>query len=102
MNETWWVKPSQLNEEQSDVVQLSLDDSYLITGPPGCGKTNLLLLRANYFVRAGHPNVLILIFNRTLQEFIATGGARYAFSGDKVMTSQRWALRFLRDYGRFF
>jgi DNA helicase IV len=99
MNETWWVKPDQLNEEQRDVIQLPKDDSFLITGPPGCGKTNLLLLRANYLVRAGHPNVLILVFNRTLQEFIAAGGAKYAFSAAKVMTSRRWAMKLLREYG---
>jgi superfamily I DNA/RNA helicase len=102
MNETWWVRPEDLKPEQREAVQLSIDDSHLITGPPGCGKTNLLLLRANYLVRAGRPNVLIIVFNRTLQEFVSSGGQQYSFAPNKVTTFQRWGMRLLHEYGVHF
>ena len=48
MNETWWVDPSQLDVDQKKVIRAGADQDLLILGPPGSGKTNLLLLRDNY------------------------------------------------------
>ncbi len=76
MNETWWVKQEQLDEGQKAVIDLPLDQSHLIVGPPGSGKTNLLLLRGSQLVRSNKPNVLILTFTRTLREFVASRGFR--------------------------
>ena len=98
MDETWWRESKQLKDEQRSVVALSPDTSHLLTGPPGSGKTNLLLLRANYLYLAGHKNILVLVLTRTLQEFIAAGGAKYKFPVDKVKTTRRWQLDFLREY----
>jgi superfamily I DNA/RNA helicase len=98
MNETWWRESKQLREEQRSVVVLPADSSHLLTGPPGSGKTNLLLLRANYLYLAGHKNILVLVLTRTLQEFIAAGGANYKFPVNKVKTTRRWQLDFLREY----
>jgi superfamily I DNA/RNA helicase len=102
MGDTWWIGEDQLDEEQKDVVGLPLDSSFLVTGPPGCGKTNLLLLRANYMVFAGYPNIAIVVFTRSLQEFIASGGTQYAFPSSKIMTSRRFAKSVLQDAGRAF
>lgn len=99
MNETWWVKQEQLDAGQQGVIDLPLNQSHLIVGPPGSGKTNLLLLRGSQMVRSKKPNVLILTFTRTLREFIATGGQHYAFSVDNVKTLNRWHYEFLREHG---
>jgi superfamily I DNA/RNA helicase len=98
MDETWWRESKQLKEEQRSVIALPPDSSHLLTGPPGSGKTNLLLLRANYLYLAGHKNILVLVLTRTLQEFISAGGAKYKFPVDKVKTTRRWQLDFLREY----
>ena len=99
MNQTWWVKHEQLDAGQRSVIDLPLKESHLIEGPPGSGKTNLLLLRGSQLVRSGKPNVLILTFTRTLREFISTGGQHYAFSTDNVKTLNRWHYDFLREHG---
>jgi superfamily I DNA/RNA helicase len=99
MNETWWVDIAELDDKQKDVIGLSLDGNYLIIGPPGSGKTNLLLLRANYLCLANRPNVLILVFTRMLKEFIASGASHYNLSPDKIQTYNSWAYKLLRDNG---
>src|SRR5260370_22590513 len=99
MNETWWVKPEQLDDRQKAVIDLPLGESHLILGPPGSGKTNLLLLRGAQLVLSGKPNVLILTFTRTLREFVATGGQRYPFGVEKIKTLNRWHFEFLREQG---
>ena len=45
MTDTWWVKQGQLDPHQKKVFTLSISDDHLVKGPPGSGKTNLLLLR---------------------------------------------------------
>jgi len=99
MNKTWWVDPSQLDDDQKDIVQLGPDKSYLVIGPPGSGKTNLLLLRARYMMRSGIPNIQIIVFTRTLQEFLCLGGGSYKLEGDKIRTFNAWAMKFLYSYG---
>jgi len=99
MNQTWWSGLQELKDEQKKIISLPLDVSHLILGPPGSGKTNLLLLRANYFARAGHPNILSLVFTRVLREFIVTGGQKYAFDTSKVKTYRRWQKSLLSEYG---
>lgn len=96
---SWWVDANELDDEQSDVISLPPDGSYLVVGPPGSGKTNLLLLRASYLVRAQRPNVVVLMFTRSLREFVVRGSSNYAFSEDKVRTILRWEQDLLRDHG---
>jgi superfamily I DNA/RNA helicase len=101
MSETWWVGEDELDDDQKDVIALPLSGNHLITGPPGSGKTNLLLLRGNYMTLAGKPDIELIVFSRTLQEFIASGAKRYAFPPDKVQTSRKWAQQLLFQYGVF-
>ena len=76
-----------------------MECSYFVKGSPGSGKTNLLLLRASYLAKAGLPNIVVLVFTRTLKEFLASGGGNYAFSDDKIMTSMLWMQNFIREFG---
>jgi superfamily I DNA and RNA helicase len=99
MKNAWWVSAKELNGEQRDVITLPPDGSYLVTGPPGCGKTNLLVLRANYLTMRAHANILVLVFTRTLQEFIRSGAEQYAFPNSSVVTSRFWERSLLREYG---
>lgn len=99
MNETWWVNPKDLDPRQKEVIDLPLEESHLILGPPGSGKTNLLLLRGSQLVRSGKPNVMVLVFTRTLREFVATGGQHYAFGVENIKTLNRWHFDFLREHG---
>lgn len=99
MNETWWRSPEQLDKDQYKIVSLPLEGSHLVIGPPGSGKTNLLLLRASYLVRAGMPNVAIITFTRVLREFLTTGADHYPFEPERLMTFRSWAAELLRNNG---
>jgi superfamily I DNA/RNA helicase len=100
VNETWWIEPDQLDDDQQDIVSdLPIDEDHLVLGPPGSGKTNLLLLRANHLDLAGKKNIHVLVFTRTLREFIASGAHAYSFSTDKITTSTKWGFELLKQHG---
>ena len=70
----WWAKKNQLDPKQLDLIEnLPIDKDSLILGPPGSGKTNILLRRAQYVRPQGLTRVLVLTFTRPLTEFIKTG-----------------------------
>ena len=46
MNKSWWKSKDELDNDQKAFIRLAPQGKHLLVGPPGSGKTNLLLLRA--------------------------------------------------------
>jgi superfamily I DNA/RNA helicase len=96
---TWWFDISELDDDQKDVIDLPPDGNYLILGPPGSGKTNLLLIRAEYLMRTGRPNLFVLMFNDPLHDFVIRGGAHYDVPQMKIRKMLSWEIMLLRENG---
>lgn len=101
MSSTWWVGEDDLLPEQDKVLALDLDKSILINGPPGSGKTNLLLLRANHqFIAHPDTEFYIVCFTGLLRGFIRTGASQYKFPRDRIITQIALFERILADNGK--
>lgn len=96
---TWWKNIADLDADQRKVIALPKDGDHLIVGPAGCGKTNLLLLRATFLIKAGVPDVTILTFGRVLKEFLIAGTTNYDITEDKILTYVQWGAQLLRANG---
>lgn len=99
MSTTWWTSSNELDVEQKKIVALNSDGHHLVLGPPGSGKTNLLLLRASFLHQAGLKNIVVLAFGRVLREFLASGTANCSFDSDKIQTYVKWARNLLLENG---
>lgn len=95
----WWIDPTELDDQQRRALNLAEDESHLVTGPPGSGKTNLLVLRATQLLRGGTPNIKLLVFNRTLEEFIVNNPTPYALPRDNIKTFRRWEMEVINQLG---
>ena len=102
MDHTWWRDPSELDNEQKQVLALPLGVSHLVIGPAGSGKTNLLLLRAAYIYRSNIKHIAVITFGRVLREFLATGTGNYPFSGNQLTTYLAWGTALLKENGITF
>lgn len=98
MSETWWRREDQLDETQKEIIALPGSGNHLVIGPPGSGKTNLLLLRANYIYQADKSDIRVIVFTRTLREFIVAGGVEYKFPANCVRTCSKWQQELLYQY----
>ena len=91
----WWARRDQLDVHQVQLIEdLSLRESHLVLGPPGSGKTNVLLRRAQFVRSQEMPNLLVLTFTRALTEFVKTGcfdeQGREIFPQALVSTLEAW------------
>lgn len=96
---TWWKDIDELKAEQSSLLDIDPETNLLIKGPPGSGKTNLLLLRANQLAIGERPNLHVVVFGSLLKQFIQLGGAQYSFPPEKVVTHARLFADILRAEG---
>lgn len=99
---TWWKNVDELVKEQSDLLDIPAEQSLLIKGPPGSGKTNLLLLRANQLYLGDYPNLYVVVFGSLLKNFIQIGSAQYKFPPEKVITHTGLFKMILRSEGMDF
>lgn len=90
MADLWWGRRTNLDDAQKDAIKLPLNENHLVTGPPGSGKTNLLLLRALNLQLLQKSDYQILVFTKALKSFVGSGAGRYSVPPSRVLTSMKF------------
>lgn len=88
----------ELSKEQDTINNLPLDKSYLVTGPPGTGKTVMALYRAGMVVRR-NVKVSLLMHSRLLSQYTASAVKELEIEG-LVNTFHSWFGGFYRTHYR--
>jgi superfamily I DNA/RNA helicase len=96
----WWVDDSEIKGKQSEVLDVDLDRDVGVFGPPGSGKTNLMMLRANHLHIASNPEFYVVTYTSLLAKFIRRGANRYSFPANKVITQTKLFENVLGDHGK--
>jgi len=99
MKGSWWKERSELDDDQLSFLELPKEGRYLLIGPPGSGKTNLLLLRAKYLHGSGMKNSLFVTLTKSLADFIRTGVTNNKYvSPESITTFRKWAWEHISTY----
>lgn len=99
MHKGWFTSKKELDDDQKEFIMLPAHGRYSLIGPPGSGKTNLLLLRAQYIAGTGEKNVLIITYTKALADFIRSGiSTQGLIAPTQVKTYHAWALEHILQY----
>jgi superfamily I DNA and RNA helicase len=94
MSNAFWLSGDELDDEQAQAVQgISETTSFLLRGPAGSGKTNILLLRAKWLTYRRLTDFKLIVFTSSLRQFIEEGCIQYGIDPASVVTQ----MRFFRD-----
>ena len=97
---TFWVNEIDLDADQNKAVQsMAESDSFLVVGPAGSGKTNVLLLRAKWYLLMSISDVKIITFTSSLKHFIQLGCDQYGLPNQIATTCIRFFSDLLNEYG---
>ena len=100
MSTTFWVNKSQLDDEQSHAVEnVEESASFLLRGPAGSGKTNILLLRCKWLALKALPDFKIIVFTGSLKVFLEAGCNHYGLNPSSVTTAMAFFKSILVEYG---
>lgn len=84
-----------LSEEQDEIYNLPLDGNYLVSGPPGTGKSVMALYRAQALT-IDEREPWILMFNNVLKQYTVRHAVGLGVA-DNVETFHRWIRQFWRS-----
>lgn len=91
-----WVLPfSDLTPEQQDIVQLPVNQHRVVTGPPGSGKTQVMLHRAKYLAEyfANTQRYQVFLYTKVLKSYIQSGLLDLNLPVDRVTTLDAWCYQ---------
>jgi superfamily I DNA/RNA helicase len=96
---TFWVSKEELDTEQSRAVEgIAAPTSFLLRGPAGSGKTNILLLRAKWLTLKNLSNFRIVVFTSSLRAFVAAGCEHYGIDPALAVTQMSFFRNLLNEY----
>ncbi|MBN8670808.1 MAG: DUF2075 domain-containing protein [Chitinophagales bacterium] len=93
--EKWLINPGELDEFQRKIRELSIDDSYVIKGCAGSGKTVLALYRANdirikALAEDKPADFTMLVYTKVLREFIKSGILDLGLKLNQIVVEEGW------------
>lgn len=80
----WMISEAALDDEQYQIRNLKKDQSFLVDGCAGSGKTVLALQKAQELQASGIDSYLVIIFTKTLTSFVKDGIIHFDIDPDKV------------------
>lgn len=88
----------ELSKEQDRINGLPLDGNWLVTGPPGTGKTVMALYRAR-MLKDRRRAVTMIVWSRLLRMYVERAFATLELDAERISTFDSWIYQFWRANG---
>ncbi len=98
---TWLLSRSNLSSEQVQIVKRPPQESSLVLGLPGSGKTQVLVHRIAYLIQfheISSENIRLFVFTDVIEEFIRSEIKSLGFPGEMVTTFDNWCQSFYLNH----
>ena len=92
---------ADLTIEQTEIMNLPTNKNFVIQGGPGTGKTVMTVFRAVHIAsRIPNANILVLVYNKPLCDFISTGLHHVHFNHPEIeiQTLDSWTGSFWKKF----
>jgi superfamily I DNA/RNA helicase len=100
MSTAFWLSGDELDEDQVRAVEtVGEKTSFILRGPAGSGKTNILLLRAKWLIYKKLSNFKIIVFTGSLRDFIGEGCLQYGIDPNSAVTQMTFFREILTENG---
>lgn len=99
MSSIFWIRTDQLDDEQKQAVEsIPEATSFLLRGPAGSGKTNILLLRAKWLTLKKQSDFKLIVFTSSLRRFVEEGCDHYGIDPSAAITQMTFFKTILQEY----
>jgi DNA helicase IV len=88
----------ELSKEQDEINGLPLDGNWLVTGPPGTGKSVMALYRSRMLSDRRRP-VTMIVWSRLLRMYVETAFASLDLDPRSISTFDSWLFQFWKANG---
>lgn len=98
MSAAFWVSGDDLDPDQARAVEgIPENASFLLRGPAGSGKTNILLLRAKWLTYRKLSDFKIVVFTGSLRRFVEEGCEHYGINPTSAVTQMTFFKEILDE-----
>ena len=92
-SQSWYINESELDDYQIQIIQRQMDNSFIVKGCAGSGKTVLALWRAKEIDEAGLGSYYVIVYTKALRQFIDDGVKDIGLSERNVVHHWQWKHR---------
>ncbi len=87
---SFYVKDSELDEYQLQVIQRRTNKSFIVKGCAGSGKSILALWKVKQIQEQKLGSYYLIVFTKTLKQFMKDGIKEIGLNNDKVLYYEQW------------
>ena len=86
----FYINESELDNYQIQIVQRRINNSFIVKGCAGSGKSILALWKVKQIQEEGKGSFYFIVFTKTLRKYMEDGIREIGLNGNKILHFEQW------------